>query len=68
MKTAILVDGAFYRKRALLQKGIDFRHSETYSWTNSFFDELIRCRKLALRLGELADEFAHFDINAEKLK
>ena len=121
MKTAILIDGAFYRKRALflwgkkkpeerakelmaycnahldylrkyddtdlyrifyydcppisktvyhplLQRGIDFRHSETYSWTNLFFEELIKCRKVALRLGELADEFAHFDISPSKLK
>lgn len=121
MKTAILVDGGFYRKRAallwgkktpekrakelmaycnahldyikqygdttlyrifyydcpplsktvyhpLLQKGIDFRHSDTFSWTNSFFDELIKCRKVALRLGELSDSFAHFNIAPEKLK
>ena len=101
MRTAILVDGGFYRKRAsylwgkkdpenrakelmaycnahlkslqkfdntslyrifyydcppldktvyhpLLQRGIDFRHSDTYSWTNSFFKELTKCRKVPL--------------------
>ena len=121
MKTAILVDGGFYRRRAaflwgkktaqsralelyaycsahlrheqryndrglyrifyydcpplgktvyhpLLQKGIDFRHSETYSWTNSFFEELKKQRKVALRLGELSDAFAAFKINDAVLK
>lgn len=122
MKTAILVDGGFYRKRAsylwgkktaeeraselyaycnehlryqqryepgrslyrifyydcpplgktvyhpLLRKGIDFRHSDTYEWANTFFDELKKQRKVALRLGELSDDFAAFQISADKLK
>lgn len=122
MKTAILVDGGFYRKRAsylwgkknpekrdleliaycsahlkheqrhgndrglyrifyydcpplgktvyhpLLKRGIDFRHSETYSWTESFFGELRKQRKVALRLGELADEYAAFNISPTALK
>ena len=121
MKTAILIDGGFYRKRAaflwgkkdpqkraqellaycnahlnyetnsngnslyrifyydcppldktlyhpLLKKGIDFRHSDTYSWTNSFFEELTKCRKMALRLGELSDSYAHFDIHPDRVK
>ena len=121
MKTAILVDGGFYRKRAshlwgkktpekraaeliaycaahlkheqqyddrslyrifyydcpplgktvyhpLLKRGIDFRHSETYSWTEIFFDELRKQRKVALRLGELADEYASYTISSSALK
>lgn len=121
MKTAILVDGGFYRKRArylwgkktpekraaelwayclahlkhekkyderslyrifyydcpplgktvyhpLLKRGIDFRHSETFSWTNDFFNELKKQRKMALRLGELSDEYASFTISPEALK
>lgn len=121
MKTAILVDGGFYRKRAaflwgkktpekraaelyaycsahlrheqryddrglyrifyydcpplaktvyhpLLQRGIDFRQSDTYSWTNSFFDELKKQRKVALRLGELSDAYASYKISASALK
>lgn len=122
MKTAVLVDGGFYRKRAaylwgkktpekraaelyaycnehlrhekeydpqrslyrifyydcpplaktvyhpLLKRGIDFRQSETYSWTNTFFDELKKHRKVALRLGELSDDFASFQLNAPQLK
>ena len=121
MKTAILVDGGFYRRRAsklwgkktpkdrakelmaycnahlerenkhgefslyrifyydcppldktvyhpLLNKGIDFKKSETYSWTLDFFEELKQQRKLALRLGTLSDEFASFVLNPEKTK
>lgn len=121
MKTAILVDGGFYRKRArhlwgkktpekraaelwaycsahlkhekkfddrslyrifyydcpplgktvyhpLLQRGIDFRHSETFSWTEQFFDELRKQRKVALRLGELSDDYAAFTISPSVIK
>ena len=117
VKAAILVDGGFYRRRALLNwgkktpkdranelyaycmahindekraeysrflyrvfyydcpplgktvyhpksmKGIDFRHSETYSWTLAFFEELKTQRKVALRLGELSDERAAFRLS-----
>lgn len=121
MKTAILVDGGFYRKRAaylwgkktpdkraaelrayctahlkheqqyddrglyrifyydcpplgktvyhpLLQRGIDFRHSDTYKWTNDFFEELKKQRKVALRLGELSDAYASYKISTSALK
>ncbi|MGP1349010.1 MAG: NYN domain-containing protein [Stomatobaculum sp.] len=121
MRTAILVDGGFYRKRAaflwgkkdpdqraaeliaycsahikheknhgerglyrifyydcpplaktvyhpLQQKGIDFRHSETYAWANSFFEQLKRQRKVALRMGILSDEFASFILSAKATK
>jgi uncharacterized LabA/DUF88 family protein len=118
MKTAIMVDGGFYRKRAaylwgkktperraqelmaycqahlrheqeyadrslyrifyydcpplsktvfhpLLKRGIDFGHSDTYLWANSFFEELKKQRKVALRFGELSDEFACFQLNPD---
>lgn len=121
MKTAILVDGGFYRKRAahlwgkkdpekrateliaycsahlkheqryddrglyrifyydcppmektvyhpLLKRGIDFRRSDTYVWTNRFFEELKKQRKVALRLGELSDTYASYGISASALK
>lgn len=122
MKTAILVDGGFYRKRAarlwgkktpqkraaeliaycsahlsheqkhdsdrklyrifyydcpplgktvyhpLLKRGIDFRHSDTYAWSNDFFAELKKQRKVALRLGELSDAYASYSISASALK
>lgn len=113
MKTAILVDGGFYRRRAftaygdktpkeradelvkycrrhlrmhgenselyrifyydcppmarqvyhpLLKKTIDYSKSGMYSWSIDFFNELKKKRKLALRMGELAEQQAHFEL------
>ena len=124
-KTAILIDGAFYRKRSsflrgqkspvdranelyaycmthirdersdpvyhedrdlyrifyydclplkkvvyhpLLKQGIDFGHSETYNWAINFFAELKKKRKVAVRLGELSDASAHFELRSDKLR
>lgn len=124
-KTAILVDGAFYRKRAhylrgekdpkkradelyaycmahirdektdpehheerelyrifyydcpplkktvyhpALKRGIDFGRSDTYRWSESFFEELKKKRKMALRMGTLSDANAHFILSAEATK
>ena len=124
-KTAILVDGAFYRKRSsylrgmktpseranelyaycmthirdersdpsfhedrelyrifyydclplkktvyhpLLKRGIDFGRSDTYKWSEEFFSELKKKRKVAVRLGELSDTGAHFELKPEKMK
>lgn len=123
-KTAILVDGAFYRKRSrylrgekspteranelyaycmthirdeksdpsyhedrelyrifyydcpplkktvyhpALKRGVDFGRSDTYNWTISFFEELKKKRKLALRMGVLSDANAHFSLKADKI-
>ena len=52
----------------LKQQGIDFRHSETFSWTFDFFEQLKQQRKVALRLGKLSDAHAGFNINQQKLK
>lgn len=122
MKTAILVDGGFYRKRAaylwghkdpearakeliayckahltheqsfnqdinlyrifyydcpplcktvyhpMLKMGIDFRKKETYKWTLDFFEHLKQQRKVALRMGELSDAHAAFNINPSVVK
>lgn len=122
IKTAVLVDGGFYRKRAaflwgkktpearanelyaycmahigdtnrqeparllyrifyydcpplsksvyhpLLKRNIDFRKSDTYKWSLSFFEELKRHRKVALRMGELSDAFASFQMNSTATK
>ena len=124
-KTAILVDGAFYRKRAtylrgqktpaeranelyaycmthirdqrsdpafhedrdlyrifyydclplkktvyhpFLKRGVDFGRSSTYQWSVDFLNELKKKRKVAIRLGELSDANAHFEMNPEKMK
>ena len=52
----------------LLKRGVDFRRSETYEWTNNFFSELKKQRKVALRLGELSDSYASYKISASALK
>lgn len=119
MKTAILVDGGFYRRRAqslwgelsaegraeelfsyclkhlkdkhehrelyrifyydcppmskklyhpLLKKQIDYSRTDLYKWTIEFFNYLKSKRKLALRLGKLAEEQAHFIIPESIIK
>lgn len=120
MKTAILVDGGFYRKRAdylwgkektpkeraqelisychrhlkdkhedrelyrifyydcppiekniyhpLTQQTIYLKKSETYKWTNEFFDELRQKRKVALRLGELLESSAAYALKEAVVK
>lgn len=118
MKTAILVDGGFYRRRAfvaygdktpaeradelytyckrhlkthgennelyrifyydcppmtrqvyhpLTQKNVNFAKSATYTWAMSFFDELKKKRKVALRMGELSEQQAHYVLKNNKL-
>ena len=115
MKTAILVDGAFYRRRAysalgdipplaradelytycyrhlqshdkkytnelyrifyydcpplkkqiyhpLLNKTIDLGKSDQYSWAMSFYDALKQKRKVALRMGEISEISAKYEI------
>lgn len=123
MKTAILVDGGYYRKRSstvfghetakvsaerlysycnrhiveknfqqqvvhdlyrifyydcppvdkqifhpVLRKTIDFGKSETKSWTLDFFNELSHKRKIALRLGELSESTAHYNLKEKYTK
>ncbi len=123
IKTAILVDGGFYRKRAarlwgkktaqqranelasycqahinedndnakyerclyrvfyydcpplsktvyhpLNARGVNFKNSDTYSWTIDFFTALKQKRKFALRMGMLSDEYASFRIKQDSLK
>lgn len=119
MRTSILVDGGFYRRRAqkafgditaqdraielvnyckrhlhshgednelyrifyydcppaskrifhpFLKKQVDLSKSDLYIWMNQFLDELKRKRKLALRLGKLAEEQAHYTIRPEIVK
>lgn len=52
----------------LLQKNIHFNKQETYAWTLSFFNELKRRRKFALRLGVLSDEGAGYTLNIDTIK
>lgn len=120
MKTAILVDGGFYRRRAqkiwgeisaeqrakelcnycmshikrrknenrtlyrifyydcppmdkkvyhpFLKRQIDFSKSELYTWMTIFLNELKRKRKLALRMGKLAEAQAHYTVRPNIVK
>ncbi len=125
VKTAILIDGAFYRKRAyylrgdktpqqradelyaycmahlkdhkqdasyhedrslyrifyydcppiqttvyhpLLKKNINFGKSDTFHWATSFFEELKKKRKVALRMGTISDTSAHYRIRKDSVK
>ena len=122
VRTAILVDGGFYRKRAAflwgkknpetraaelaaycrahindtyeskderqlyrifyydcmplskkvyhpaLKQTVDFGKSETFEWASVFFEELKSKRKIALRMGVLADGHAHFSVKPDVLK
>lgn len=113
MKTSILVDGGFYRRRAyaaygdktpieradelytyckrhltshgendelyrifyydcppmatqvyhpLTQKNVNFAKSSTFTWATEFFDALKKKRKMALRMGELSEQQAHYTL------
>lgn len=120
MKTAILVDGGFYRRRSqkifgdisakdraieltnyckrhlnshgesnndlyrifyydcpptakriyhpFLQTQVDLSKSDLYAWMNQFLDELKKKRKVAIRLGKLAEEQAHYTIRPNIVK
>ena len=52
----------------VLQKTIDFSKSDTKSWTIDFFNELSHKRKIALRLGELSESTAHFNLKHKYTK
>ena len=52
----------------LTRENIDFAKTDLYEWTIKFFDELKRKRKVALRLGKLSDEQAHFNIRQDVLR
>lgn len=52
----------------LLKKTTDFGKTDLFTWTTDFFEELRKKRKVALRLGKLADDQAHFNIRPQILK
>jgi len=117
-KTAIMVDGGFYRNRAvalwgkksaperanelfdyclkhirepeeprdlyrifyydcepmeremqhpLTQKVVSFLESDAYKWSRTFFNQLAKKRKVALRMGELAEAQATYALKREAL-
>lgn len=46
----------------LLKRQIDYSKSDLHMWMTEFLNCLKKQRKVALRLGVLADEQAHFTI------
>lgn len=52
----------------LLKKNINFGKSDTFAWTNAFFEELKKKRKVALRMGVLSDASAHFRLKKDPTK
>lgn len=52
----------------LLRQQIDYSKSDLYTWMTEFLSCLKKKRKVALRLGVLADEQAHFSIRYEMTK
>ena len=51
-----------------LQKQIDYSKTPHCEWMKNFLEELKTHRKLALRLGVLAEEQAHFSIRSDIVK
>lgn len=51
-----------------LQKQVDFEKTDLYKWMITFLDSLKSQRKIALRLGFLADSQAHFSIRFDITK
>lgn len=52
----------------LTKKQVDMGRSETFGWTQAFFDELKKKRKLALRLGVLAEIGTGYNLKPEITK
>jgi len=52
----------------LLKQQINLGKSETYEWASVFFDELKKKRKVALRLGVLADNGTGYNLKPEITK
>lgn len=51
----------------LTQKNIEMKKSETYEWMHDFFSELTNKRKVALRMGELLDGSAGYNLTPKAL-
>lgn len=52
----------------LLKRAVDFKKTDSYKWMNDFLEELKKKRKVALRLGNLQEEFARYSLKPEILK
>jgi uncharacterized LabA/DUF88 family protein len=52
----------------LLKKTIDFGKNPLFTWTHAFFDELKKKRKVALRMGTLAENWIQYTLSPEATK
>ncbi|MDR1759468.1 MAG: NYN domain-containing protein [Fibrobacter sp.] len=52
----------------MLKKSKDFGKSDTFKWVNDFHNELKKKRKVALRMGRLAGDTAHFALSEKVTK
>lgn len=52
----------------LLKKNINLSQSEQFEWINKFYSELATKRKVALRMGELLESCAKYELKPESLK
>ena len=50
------------------KRQIDLKRTDLYEWTTCFFNELKQKRKVALRLGKLADEQAYYTLRPEAVR
>lgn len=51
-----------------LKKNIDFRHTDLHTWMIAFLEKMTFRRKVALRLGDLAESQARYVLSPEALK
>jgi len=51
-----------------LNRTVDLKKTDVYEWNTSFLDELKKKRKVALRLGYLSEEQAHYTIRPSIVK
>lgn len=52
----------------LLKKNVNLAKSDTYIWMTEFLKRLTQKRKLALRLGDLSESRAHYNLRYSTLK
>lgn len=52
----------------LLQRAVNLKKSSQYAWSNAFFAELKRQRKVALRMGELLEGSMSYTLRSETIK
>ena len=52
----------------LTQKSVNLKKTDLYDWTNTFLKELTHKRKVALRMGELLESSAGYELKPDALK